>query len=934
MRTIRGWLARLAGVFNRQARDRELAAELESHLHFHIEDNLRAGMTPEEARRRAVIALGGLDQVKENCRDRLGLRWLDSLIQDIRFGLRMLRKNPGFTFVAVVTLALGIGANTAIFSAVNGIWLEPLLNARFSGMVTVDLLSIPQIHSIQEQSTAFERTAIYQGMGGLISGGGSPEQAMNTYVSSDFFPLLGGKPLLGRIILPGDTQPGQDRVAVMSYGLWMDDFGGDSRIVGRNISIDQKPYTVIGVMPKGFDLGVNWGGFNPGVWMPSAFPLSDPVSRGRFSSFVAQLKPGVTVRQVQSQLDSIYARLKAEYPSQYPESMERYGRYGWILTEGIHGPPNVLVHLALSLLVAAVGFVLLIACVNVAALLVGRSWALQRELTIRRTLGATRFRIVRQLFCESLLLAIAGGGLGLLLSVWGIRVIRAIAPPYTPRVEYIRLDANVLWFSLAASLLTAILIGLAPALHATSRRVGATLKGGLGGSFAQTGMRQSRVFRSSLVVLETALAVVVLAGAALMARSFYLLMHLDTGVRADHVITMSVRLSDSTCESSAGNANQSDDQQTDDSDATHGKSSKKEDSAKKNAPGKYAPGGCYAVATRSILDGIHSLRAVQKTALAEGGVFGGGYMTTSQHYPGEPPGLGLYVEGRQGNQLTSGVIIGKAVTPEFFETLGIRMIRGRVFKESDIAVPATIAIVSESFAREYIPGNPIGKRFSPKADKNGNPEWMTIVGESTDVHDRAVNSPYSGPVYYVPYVLRGNQWQIVARTNVSPTAVVPAVERVVHSVDAEAPITNIETLDQVIAESSAQPKFQTVLLGSFGVLALLLAMIGIYGVISYSVVQRTHEIGVRMALGAGQGSVLCMILGEGLLLASIGVGIGIAGALALTRFLRGFLFEIKPTDPATFVAVAILLLLVALIACYIPARRAMKADPLVALRYE
>ena len=933
MRTVRSWLSRLGGTFNKRARDRELAAELESHLHFHIEDNLRAGMTPKEARRNAVIALGGLDQVKENCRERRGLPWLDSLVQDIRFGLRMLRKNPGFTSVAVVTLALGIGANAAIFSAVNGIWLEPLLNARSSGMVTVDLLSIPQIHSIQEQSTAFERTTIYQGMGGLISGGGSPEQAMNTYVSGDFFSVLGTNPLLGRIILPGDTQPGQDRVAVMSYGLWMDDFGGDSRIVGRHITIDQKPYTVIGVMPKGFDIGVNWGGFNPGVWMPSAFPLSDPVSRGRFSSFVAQLKPGVTVRQVQSQLDSIYARLKAEYPSQYPESMERNGRYGWIVTEGIHGRSNVLVHLALTLLLATVGFVLLIACVNVAALLVSRSWALQRELAIRRTLGATRFRIARQLFCESLLLAVAGGALGLLLSVWGIRVIRAIAPPYTPRVEYIRLDGNVLWFSLAASLLTAILIGLAPALHATSRRVGATLRGGLGGSFAQTGMRQSRVFRSSLVVLETALAVVVLAGAALMVRSFYLLMHLDTGVRADHVITMSVRLSDSTCKDSSVQAKNSG-EQSKDSDITQTKPSQKEKSANPNALGKYAPGGCYAVATQSILDGIHSLRAVQKTALAEGGVFQGGSVITSYHYPGEPPGLGLYVEGRQGNQLTSGIIVAKPVTPEFFDTLGIHLISGRVFGKGDIAVPADIAIVSESFAREYIPGNPLGKRFSTSADGNGNHHWMTIVGVSTDIHDHAVSSALSGPVYYVPYVLGENRWQVIARTTVSPTAMVPAIERVVHSVDAEAPITDVETLDEAIAESSAQPKFQAILLGSFGLLALLLAMIGIYGVISYSVVQRTHEIGVRMALGAAQGGVLCMILGEGLLLASIGIVIGIAGALALTRFLGSFLFEIKPTDPATLLAVAILLLIVALIACYIPARRAMKVDPLVALRYE
>jgi putative ABC transport system permease protein len=911
---------------------KDLDRDIREHIEMETQDNIERGMSPEEARRAAFLKFGNVTKVKEQTREVWSFVWLEQLLQDLRFALRMLRKSPGFTAVAVLTLALGIGANTAIFSAVNGIWLEPLLNARFSRMVTVDLLSIPEIHAIQEQSTAFESTAIYQGYSRIISGGGVPVEATNSYVSDDFFPMLGVKPLLGRFILPGDTQPGH-LVAVLSYGLWMDDFGGDSRIVGRSITVDQKPYTVIGVMPKGFDLGVNWGGGNPGVWMPSAFPLSDPVSRGRFSSFVARLKPGVSARQVESQLDSIYARLKAEYPKQYPEARERYGRYGWYVTPGIQGLPNFFVHLALFLLSAAAGFVLLMACVNVAALLVGRSWARQRELAIRRTLGATRFRIARQLLSESLLLAIAGGALGLFFSVWGIRVIRAIAPPYTPRLEYIRLDANILWFTLTASLLTAILIGVAPALHATSRRVGATLKGGLGGSFAGSAMRQSHGFRSSLVVLEVALAVVVLAGGALMARSFYLLMHVNTGVRADHVITMSVRLSDSTCHDSSLQPKKSE-ERTGNSNSAHGKASRKQDSPSQNAPAKYATGGCYALATESVLDGIHSLQGVQLTALAEGGVFEGGEVTTSAHYPGEYPGSGLYVEGRQGNQLTSGVIDGRPVTPDFFAALGIRLLKGRTFEQNELQVPSTVAIVSESFAREYIPGNPLGKQFSVGADEHGNHQWMTIVGEANDVRDRAVSRLFSGPVYYTPYTLGDQQWEIIARTTVNPTTIVPAIERIVRSVDADAPITHIETVDQIIVESSAQPRFQTVLLGSFGVLGLLLAMIGIYGVISYSVVQRTHEIGVRMALGAGRGDVSRMILGEGLLLASIGIAVGVAGALALTRLLRSMLFEIKPTDPATFVGVAILLTLVALAACYIPARRAMRVDPMVALRYE
>ena len=925
------WLSRL---FLRRKQDAQLDSELRFHVEQQTADNIAAGMNADAARRRALAQFGGLEYIKEETRDARGTQLLESLLQDIRFGLRMLRKSLGFTAVAVLTLALGIGANTAIFSAVNGIWLEPLLNARFSRMLTVDLLTMNEIQAIQEQSTAFERTAIYRGSGGFIIGGGTPVQAMNTYVSEDFFSMLGVKPLLGRYILPPDTRPGADLVAVMSYNLWMDDFGGDTRIVGRSITIDEKPYTVIGVMPKGFDLGVHWGDFNQGVWMPSAFLLSDPESGGHGSSIVARLKSGVSVGQAKSQLDAIYSRLVAEYPKLYPKVMTQYGRYGWLVTAGIHGPGKLLIQLALSLLFAAVGFVLLMACVNVAALLVGRSWSRQRELTIRRTLGATRFRIIRQLFCESLLLAIAGGALGLFFSIWGIRVLRAIAPPYTPRVEYIRLDANVLWFTLAASLLTAILIGLTPAMHATSRRVGAKLKGGLSGSFAETTMRQSRVFRSSLVVLELALAMIVVVGGALMARSFYLLMHTDTGVRADHVITMAVQLSDSTCkappeesDASKKDANQS---QT----GEEGKKSSQKKSSKETAPDKYAPDGCYAVATRNVLDGIHSLSGVQLVALVWGGPFQGGDVTTSEHYPGEYPDSGLRVEGKAGNQLTSGLIEGRAVTPDYFAALGIRILKGHTFKENEMQGPSTVAIVSESFARKFIPGNPLGKRFNAGPDMDGHLPWMQIVGEVNDVRDRGVYEPFSGPVYYTPYALGNNQWHIIARTAVSPATMIPVIKRIIRSVDPDAPITHIETVDQIIAESSAQPRFQTVLLGSFGVLGLLLAMIGIYGVISYSVVQRTHEIGVRMALGAVRGDVLRMVLGEGLLLALTGIAIGVAGALALTRFLRSLLFEIKPTDPATFIAVAILLALVALLACYIPARRAMRVDPMVALRYE
>jgi len=579
------------------------------------------------------------------------------------------------------------------------------------------------------------------------------------------------------------------------------------------------------------------------------------------------------------------------------------------------------VRLALLILLGAVGFVLLMACVNVASLLVARSWTRQRELAIRRGLGASRLRIVRQLLSEGLLLAVAGGTLGLFLSIWGIRFLKVIAPPYTPRVDHIRLDGNVLWFTMGISLLAAVLVGLAPALHASSRCVGGTLKGGLVGSFAGAEMKPSHRFRSALVILEMALAVIVVTGGALMARSFYKLTSVNTGVRADHVLTMHVQLSDLACANLAlptKNLKQT---------AVRPKTTAQ---ANERQMPTTPPAGC-ALASENILDGIRSLAGVQRVALAGTGPLQGGMVTTSVHYPGAPPGMGLYVEGQQGNQLTSGDIEGRTVTPGFFAALGVRLLKGRDFDPADLN-RSDVAIVSEGFARKYIPGIPLRKRFSIAEDEKGHPQWMEIVGVVDDVRDRAVQD--SGPVYYTPFSFGSNWGEIIARTSADPMVMVPAIERVVRFVDAEAAITHIETVDQIIADSVAEPKFQTVLLVSFGALGLLLGVIGVYGVVSYSAVQRTHEIGVRMALGAQGADILRMVLGEGMLLVGIGITAGIGGALALTRFLRNLLYGITPTDSLTFIGVSLILTAVALLACCIPARRATKVDPMVALRYE
>jgi putative ABC transport system permease protein len=911
-------LAKFGALFRRGKPVDELAEEIRCHLQMEEQENIESGMPPGEAHYAALRRFGNVTLAQERSREMWGWNSIETLWQDIRYGLRQLRRSPGFTIVAVLTLALGIGANVAIFSAVNGIWLEPLIDAWSSRLVTVELLPIPEIEAIQKQSTAFERMAIYRGYSCLVLGGAVPVETYNSYVSGDFFPLLGVQPFLGRPILPGDTQPGHALGAVLSYRLWMDEFGGDAQIVGRSVLVDHKPFTVIGVMPKEFDLGVTWGGDNPGLWTPFVYSPSDSENLGPWSSFVARLQKGVTLSQARAQIEAISARLAKEYPNQYPKTLRGYGR---TVTAGVNGWTDPGVRLALLILLGAVGFVLLMACVNVASLLVARSWTRQGELAIRKAFGANRLRIVRQLLSESLLLAVAGGTLGLFFSSWGIRCLRVIAPPYTPRVDHIRLDANVLWFAMGTSFLAAVLVGLAPALHASSWRVGGTLKGGLVGSFAGTEIKQSHRFRSALVILEVALAVIVVTGGALMARSFYKLMSVNTGVRADHVLTMHVQLSDLACNNTS----------------LPTKRPKPTAVRPKNtAPAKeplkkVTPASGCALANENILDGIRSLAGVERAALAGTGPLKGGMVTSSVRYPGGPSDVGLYVEGQPGNLLTSGVIMRRPITPGFFAALGIRLLKGRDFEPADLN-RSDVAIVSEGFAGKYIPGNPLRKRFSIAEDEKGRHQWMEIVGVVNDVRDRAVQE--SGPVYYTPFFFASNWEEMIVRTSANPMVMVPAIERVVRFVDRDAVIKHIATVDQIIADSAADPKFQTVLLASFGVLGLLLAVIGVYGVVSYSTVQRTHEIGVRMALGAHGADILRMVLREGMLLAGMGITAGIGGALALTRFLRSLLFEITPADPLTFIGASLILTAVALLACCIPARRATKVDPMVALRYE
>ena len=896
MNRLRAFYKRIAASFRRDRRDDDLAAELESHLEFHIEDNLHSGMSPAEARRQALIKLGGLDQTKEAYRDRRGLAWLDSLLQDIRFALRMLRKNPGFTAIAILTLALGIGANTAIFSAINGILIEPLAYRDSARLVTVgDVFNIPldlatvrrsqaisivEAKEIQAHCTAFDQLALYNG--NVVASVRTPKMpdqvGLTGIISDNFFPMLGVKPILGRVILPSDLQPVEKHVAVASYRFWQDDLGASAGALSATVVISGQPYEIVGVMPPEFTLGT-FGG--KGLWIPEV--INDPfmISSPEASSFIAiaHVAKGTTLAQANAQLAALSTNLAAQYPKQ---------RRGFALAAiGIKDDMVGRVRSGLLILFAAVGLVLLIACVNVGALLIARAWTRQGEIVIREALGATRFRVIRQLFTESFLLSFTGGAGGLLVTVWGVRVLRAIAPRDTPRLAHVTLAPNVFFFTLAICFLAPVLFGLVPALHISRRARRVSLSLGTSEAFAPGSTPRRHFLRSTLVAVEVSLAVVLVLAAALMVRSFERLIHVDTGIRTDHILTFTALFSHAAC---------------------NGKD----------------PEECNHAATDA-LDSIRAIPGVQLAAISNG------FPLQGQNYK-EPE---LYLAGEPGNALdnrprTSAPLDIHSVTPDYFPIFGIPLLEGRNFNDADLSAAPNVAIVNRAFVRDFLTGNPLGRRFATSKKKSGDPDWMQIVGVVGDDRDLALQTA-PGPIYYIP----GAQGETFAvRTSIDPMASVAEIQKRVWAVDPNAPVRDVKSLDQTVAESVALPRFQTSLLAAFGSLGLLLAIVGIYGVMSHSVAQRTHEIGVRMALGASPSAVMQLVIGEGARLAVAGVACGLVASWALTRFIHSLLFEIAPTDPSTSVGVSILLLLVAIAACYIPARRAMRVDPMVALRHE
>ncbi len=814
---------------------------------------------------------------------------MGTLIQDVRYGLRMLVKNPGFTAVAVITLALGIGANTAVFSVVNAVLLTPLPYKDAGRLVVVweqnpergwyrNIVSAANFVDWRKQNHVFAQMAAIDPQRTFnLTGGGEPEEVWGEQVTTNLFSLLGVRPVLGRDFLPEEDKPGGPRVVILSYGVWQRRYGGDASLVGKQISLNNDSYTVVGIMPADFYFPPFWRELiRVELWVPG-LDLSNPVRTDHADVALARLKPGVSPTQAQAEMDTIARGIQQQYPEDK----------GWgvglvALREQAVGDTRP----ALLVLFGAVGFVLLIACANVANLMLARATTREKEVAIRTALGAKRTRLIRQFLTESLVLAILGGALGLLLAAWSVQILVALSPKGAlglggAGVGNVAISWGVLAFTIAAAVATGIAFGVAPALAVSKPDLNQSLKEG--GRSSGDGSRRTRL-RSALVVWEFALALVLLVGAGLMIKTLVRLGQVDLGFNPQNVLTMRIALLGS----------------------------------------RYKDPGAQAEFFKQLLERMKSLPGVRWASVSRGlpveGWNGMGFVT--EENPSPPPN-----EEPDANYLVIG--------PDYFRVMGVPLLEGRFFTDQDTNESARVVIVNEKLARKQWPGqDPIGRRL--RMDGNNNSPWLTVVGVVGNVRTQWPFPDFLSELY-VPYTQY--PWllfprHLIVRTVSNPTGLATAIAHEVKALDKDQPVSDIRSLDQLVAEAVAQQRFAMVVLGAFASLALILAAVGIYGVMAYSVTQRTHEIGLRMALGAQPGDVLSLVVGRGLILTLVGVGAGLAGALALTRFLSSLLYEVRPTDFGTFAAVSLLLIGVALLASYIPARRATKVDPMVALRYE
>ncbi|HTA69528.1 MAG TPA: ABC transporter permease [Bryobacteraceae bacterium] len=804
-----------------------------------------------------------------------------SLLQDLKFALRTFRKNPGFTFAAVFALGLGMGANSAMFSVIDGVLLRPLPFPHSERLVNVwenNLKrNIPRFsvapanyYDWQKQNQAFSALGAYQqNTFNLASREGEPERYLGAICDRGFFDALGVQPALGRVFTEEEDQPGRDDVVILGNGLWRQRFGGDRKIVGQTLNMNGKPRTVIGVMPEGFE-------YPPQsvMWSPLGFD-NETRERRDFHRLrvIGRLKDGVTLERARAEFQTIGSRLAAQYPF--------FNRDAGIVVNLLLDDMVGQIRPALLVLLGAVAFVLLIACANVANLLLAKAAGRQREIAIRASLGAGRGRIVTQMLTESVLLSVAGGAVGLLLAYGAFRGLLALAPANLPRLSEAGLNSAVVWGSLALSMITGIVFGFAPAWYASKTDVHSLLKEGARGASARSGLR------NILVVAQVAAALILLAGAGLLIRSFYEIEHVDAGFEAEHLMTMRL------------------------------------------APAAFKYTGHDAMLrefVHGILGDVAALPGVRSAAVSS-----------------DIPLLGnpIYImrfEGRAPVEPSTAPLANYfAVTPGYFETMGMRILRGRGITDRDTADSPPVVVVNQTLVDRYFPGqDPIGKRLEVAFATP--PNWREIVGVAADVHTQGLDQDTPVQVYAAyfqkPTFIQLGTITVLARTTQDPALAGAAMKAAILKIDKSQPVYAVQPMTEVVSQSIAQRRFSLVLLAFFAASALFLAALGLYGVMSYSVAQRTGEIGIRMALGAQKAQVLMLVQRQGMALVLMGLAIGVAGALALTPLMTSLLFRVQATDPITFVLVAAVLIAVSLGACLVPARRAAKVDPIVALRYE
>jgi len=899
MKTLRTWITRFGGLFNGRRRDWEMKQEFESHLAMQIEDNLRSGMSPEEARRAALIKAGGLSAACENYREQRGLPFFETLLQDLRYGARNLRKSPGFTAVAVITLALGIGANTAIFSIINAVLLRPLPYKDQDRLVQLWETEAapgnypfagPDYLDWEKQTKALEASSVYTyPMGVNASNNGEAQSLTLIQAETNLFSVLGVDPILGRTFASDESQPGKDHVAVLTYGVWQKFFGGRKDVIGQKLELDAEPYSVIGVMPR-------WFRFSRGeVFAPKDMSAKGMHERGsHWLLAIGRLKPGQTAASAQAELSTIAKNLER----QYPDSNDKIGASVVSLKEQYTGDNRQ----ELLILLGAVALVLLVACANVANLLLARATGRLREIALRAVLGASRWRIIRQLLTESVLLSITGAAVGLGAAWWFVSLVQNAKTLPIPRANPIQVDVTVLLFTILVSVFVGILFGLAPALQASNLDLGEELKSTAQAVLSPSGW--NRWFRDGLVVGEIAVSLTLLAAAGLLLRSFYNLRNAPTGFDGSHVVTFSTLL----------------------------------------PQGKYDGLTARRTFFDRFLEGIHGIPGVDTAAISseiplEGGT--NGY---------------IKVDGDTDPAHRQMLVEQNYVTPDYFATLGIPFFSGSNFSPADMdreaaaeqkaqelykqnphlkTLPAeltSIAIINRAMAKTFWPNqDPVGKTY-----RNGG-RTFRIIGVVGDV---AVGSVRGKPMpeSYHPFtralvgpIAFGH---LLIKTHNDPTAILPSARSELRTLDNSLALFNPRTMPEVVADSMQDETLQTWLLGSFAGLTLLLAAVGLYSVLSYLVLQRSREIGIRMALGAQRSDVLQMVMRQAGTLTVLGIGLGLLGALSGARIIQSMCFGLTARDPVTFAGVVVLLAGVALLASYVPVRRAMRVDPMVALRYE